>query len=390
MSNLHFDHVIAGMGCAGLSLAVRMSASGLTKGKRILLIDREKKEVNNRTWCFWETRPGPFESLVHRSWQKAWFHGHDSVKEFSRRLELPPYTYKMIRGIDFFRYCMDQIRKDPAFTVVQDEVKELGNEGGKAFCRTGAATFSADFVFNSIISEKPVLRKTDHYLLQHFKGWIVKTTTPVFNAAEATLMDFRTSQEYGTAFVYVMPFSSQEALVEYTLFTEKLLDDGAYAAGLQRYMDQHYAGTSFEVVEEEFGIIPMTNHLFNRKNGNILHIGTAGGRTKGSTGYTFNFIQQDTERITSSLMAHAHPFAHLSDPFRFRWYDSVLLHILSKGILPGHRIFTNLFSNNRVDQILKFLDNATSVKEELRILLSLPQIPFMMAGLKEGFYFMRR
>ena len=314
----HYDYIIAGTGCAGLSMAVRMSTSGHTRGKRILLIDREKKDSNNRTWCFWETDPGPFASIVHRSWNKAWFHGHEPASSFSSRLDLSPYTYKMIRGIDFFRHCMEIIRQDPAFTIVQDEVGEMGNEGGKAYCRTSETLFTADHLFNSILSEKPHLRKTDHYLLQHFKGWVIKTEKPVFKSDEATLMDFRTSQQHGTAFVYVMPFSPDEALVEYTLFTENLLDKADYDTGLQTYMDQHYGSVQYAILEEEFGIIPMTNHVFKRRDGNILHIGTAGGRTKGSTGYTFTFIQRDTEKIIRSLQDHGHPFSGLTEPFRFR------------------------------------------------------------------------
>ena len=34
---------------------------------------------------------------------------------------------------------------------------------------------SANYVFNSILFEKPELQKKEYYLLQHFKGWMIET-----------------------------------------------------------------------------------------------------------------------------------------------------------------------------------------------------------------------
>jgi lycopene beta-cyclase len=101
------------MGCAGLSLAIHMIHSGKFTAKRILLVDKEDKNQNDRTWCFWETAPGLFESIVHTQWDKAWFH----AKDFSRLLELSPYRYKLIRGIDFYNYCLSLIRQHPNFEI---------------------------------------------------------------------------------------------------------------------------------------------------------------------------------------------------------------------------------------------------------------------------------
>ena len=86
------------MGCAGLSLAIHMLESGRFADKKILLLDKEEKNRNDRTWCFWETSPGLFESIVHQRWDQAWIHG----RGLSHLLALKPYQYKLIRGIDFF------------------------------------------------------------------------------------------------------------------------------------------------------------------------------------------------------------------------------------------------------------------------------------------------
>jgi lycopene beta-cyclase len=383
MSSPQYDYIISGMGCSGLSLAVQLSANGLTKGKRILLVDREQKNHNNRTWCFWETQPGPFESIVFRSWEKALFFGHDPVSAFEKPLPLGPYTYKMIRGLDFFTHCLDIIRQDPAFDIHLEEITSISSDSHIAYCKTPSETFTAPYLFNSILFEPPSVKPDTHYLLQHFKGWVVRTPDPVFDPTTPTLMDFRPDQHHGTAFVYVMPFSPNEALIEYTLFTESLLEPNAYDEGLDAYLRNQLGLSHWERIEEEFGVIPMTNHRFPRQHNRILNLGTSGGRTKPSSGYTFTFIQKDTQQIINSLREKNHPFRLVKESGRFHWYDSVLLHILAKRKLPGHFVFTELFRNNPAHRILRFLDNNTRLHEEIRIMASLPQWPFMKAGLRE-------
>lgn len=380
MSISTYDYIISGMGCAGLSLAVHLSKSGFTKDKRILLIDREEKKINDRTWCFWETENGLFESIVYRSWNKAWFHGHTS---YAKQLQLNPYQYKMIRGIDFYSYSLEQIQDDAAFDIRFENIKSVRSENGFAFCETDTQIYKSKIIFNSILFGDLKKNPVKHYLLQHFTGWIIETETDVFDPDVPVLMDFRPDQKWGTAFVYVMPFSTRKALVEYTLFTESLLSRDAYHEGLSDYVRTHLNCNKWHIIEEEFGVIPMTNHSFNRIDDQIIHLGTAGGRTKPSSGYTFTFIQKDCKDILDSIRTFGHPFGIKKDKIRFKWYDSVLLNVLSTGKLPGHEVFTELFTHNPPERILRFLDNDTQLMEELRILLSLPQWPFLKAGIQE-------
>ena len=196
-------------------------------------------------------------------------------------------------------------------------------------------------------------------------------------------MDFRTDQRFGTTFVYVMPFSSHRALVEYTLFTENLLRPDEYDQGLREYIRQFLTTASYRISEEESGVIPMTNHQFPGRDNNIISIGTAGGQTKASSGYTFRFIQKHSAAITEQLVQSGNPFiASPAGKKRFRFYDSTLLHILQHKKLSGEKVFTSLFKKNKPQQVLRFLDNESSLKEEIRIISSLPAWPFLRAGLK--------
>lgn len=373
-----YDYIISGAGCSGLSLLMHMTHSGKFSGKKILLIDKDNKQQNDRTWCFWETEPGLFEPIVQHHWKEAWFHH----PRFSRLLTLEPYHYKLIRGIDFYRYCLAAIRQQPNIEFRVGTITGMKDDGTGAQLLLDGERLEADFIFNSILFSKPVMAAGEYYLLQHFRGQVIETAQPVFEPSRATLMDFRVDQGKGTTFIYVMPFSKTRALVEYTLFSKELLDKQEYESGLRHYIGQVLGIEEYTVTEEETGIIPMTNHRFASHSGNIINIGTAGGMTKPSSGYTFRFIQQHSAAIVDQLEKGMSPVVKTGKK-RFHYYDSILLNILFNDTLPGDLIFSRLFSKNKPQHVLRFLDNESSVLEELGIISTLPTWPFLKAGLQQ-------
>ncbi len=375
LMNNNYDYIIAGAGCAGLSLLTRMVCSGKFSGKKILLVDKSAKNSNDRTWCFWEKEKGFFEPIVYKRWQRLWFHSEN----YSDLKQIAPFEYKMIRGVDFYNYCFDMIRRQKNVTVLNGRIEKMESDGRETFVMTEGKKMTANYIFNSIMSEKPILAKKDFYLLQHFKGWVIETDKKVFNAAEATLMDFRMSQQLGTCFVYVMPFSDTKALIEYTLFTEKLLYPEQYDEGLKHYLKQFLGLDAYTITDQEFGCIPMTNFDFPVRNNNIINIGSAGGMTKASSGYTFQFIQKQSTELVSALLKTGKPLVTGKNK-KFHFYDSVLLNVLATGKLSGDKIFTSMFSRNSTDDIFHFLDNESNILQDLRVIKSLPITPFIRAA----------
>lgn len=377
-----YDYIICGSGAAGLSLLMNLMQNKAFDNKSILVVDKEKKNVNDRTWCFWEQQPGLFEPIVHHSWQQVHFYSN----YFSGLLHLQPYTYKMIRGLDFYNYLLEKALLRPNISFVTGNVQALANDVNKARVIVDGDSFRADYVFNSIMLHQPSVPKEKYYLLQHFKGWLIETAEPVFEDGKATLMDFRVSQRHGTTFVYVLPLSPNRALVEYTLFTGDTLPRQEYDIALGDYIRQFLSLSEYKIIEEEFGIIPMTNINFHTHEGRIINIGTAGGQTKASSGYTFNFIQKHAKRITEQLLKNEKPISNsgLFDK-RFKLYDSTLLNILTHNKLGGDRVFADLFKKNEPSRVLRFLDNESSLKDELNIMGSVPSKVFMKAALQELF-----
>lgn len=386
-----YDMVLLGGGCASLSLLVRLIQSGKCSDKRFLVIDASDKKSNDRTWCYWEKGTGYFEEVVHHRWTSLDVKNHN----IELPLELDAYQYKMIRGLDFYQHCQEILEASGQVDFCSAKLSGASFEKGKLTLLVEAANepieIEAELVFNSIpglsgeYSNAPGVVN----LLQHFKGLVIETTEHHFDPTHANLMDFRTNQQHGTTFFYVLPLSTNRALVEYTLFSPSLLSAAQYDEALQEYITRTLGIKNYKIVEEEFGIIPMTNYRFQFYDRGLFNIGTAGGQTKGSSGYTFQFIQKRTSQLASLLTSTTNwswvekkLLALGKTPARFHFYDHVLLNVLHNHYLPGNRVFTRLFARNPAHKVFRFLDNETTLPEELKIISSLPTWPFLKAAVK--------
>jgi lycopene beta-cyclase len=380
----NYDYIITGAGSAGLSLLQRMMKHSFFSNKRILLIDKAEKNNNDRTWCFWERQRGVFEDIVYHRWQQADFYSN----YFSTRFDLEPYEYKMIRGIDLYATVLNEAKNHPNLEVLYEDVQSLSNKENNAVVKTLNNEYYGSYVFNSVIfndwKQQALQQKNIYVLLQHFKGWLIETKENVFDERIATFMDFRIDQSNGTTFVYVLPIAKNKALVEYTLFSEKLLQKQEYNKALENYIQSFLSIKKYTAVHEEFGIIPMTNYAFSKGEKRIINIGTAGGQTKASSGYTFQFIQKHSAKIIDALINNKNPL--LKETFfekRFYLYDSILLNVLYHKKINGDKLFAQLFKKNSPQTILKFLDNETNFKEELKIMNSVSLKTFLPAAIKE-------
>lgn len=379
-----YDYIITGAGCAGLSLLRRMMMHPFFTEKKILLIDKAPKNINDKTWCFWEQQPGLFEDIVYHRWQQIDFYSN----HFSARYDLAPYQYKMIRSIDLYAAVIKKAKQFSNVDIIHEEVETVSGDTSYATANTKNKKFTASYIFNSIIfnnwQQQASLEKNIVVLLQHFKGWLIETETEAFDERIATFMDFRISQEKGTAFVYVLPVAKNRALIEYTLFSEKVLNADEYDHALNVYISNQLKINAYKLLHTESGVIPMTNYAFPKGEGRIINIGSAAGQIKGSSGYSFQFIQKHSAKIMDALVKGEDPL-QLSSVLekRFHLYDAALLNVLKHKKISGDTLFAQLFKNNSPQAVFKFLDNETNLKEELKIMNSVPLKVFLPATIKQ-------
>ncbi|MGY6520791.1 MAG: lycopene cyclase family protein [Mongoliitalea sp.] len=378
---LTYDYIIAGSGLAGLSLLHALLTKEELMQKNILVIDSAKKNLNDRTWCFWEKEAGPFESLVCHAWDTLQFFSPTVSREF----RMKEYKYKMIQSGDFYAKVLSLAQKHPNVVFVKEQIESIQEESHGASVRTDKATYQGEYVFNSTSLYNPDLNE-ENTLLQHFMGWFIKTDSPVFNEKVGTLMDFTLSQHHGATFMYMLPTSATEALVEYTLFSPRVLDESEYVQALENYIQTKLGIHHYEITHHEFGVIPMSKAKFQASIGaqkRIINIGTAGGHTKPSTGYTFQFVQKHVTQMAQQLADGKSPLVSLNwREHMFLWYDMTLLEVLMSKRLSGEQIFSHLFKKVDPERILAFLANESGFWEEFKIRNAVPQVPFIVSGMK--------
>ena len=312
----HYHYIFTGSGLSALMTVYEMILSGKFNDKSILLIDENPKKSNDRTWCFWDENQ-LFDEIVSKKWPKATF----SNEKFSRILELAPYEYKKIEGVAFYEMVFKKISEHKNIHFLNQKVVDFSELGNHCVVKTEAENFTCNKVFNSIYNPKEVTSQSKYPLIhQHFIGWFIKSKEPVFTPNCATFMDFSVELKNNTRFMYIMPTSTTEALLEYTLFSKNLLSKEEYEIGIQNYITK-LGITEYEIIEKEAGNIPMTCYPFWKNNTkNIVQIGSAGGWTKASTGYTFKNAVKKSKALVQFLKTES-DFTKFHKKDKFWFYD---------------------------------------------------------------------
>jgi lycopene beta-cyclase len=384
----HYNYIFTGSGLSALMTVYEMILSEKFKDKTILLIDENPKKSNDRTWCFWDNST-QFDEIVSKKWEVALF----ADKNFHRDLVLNPYQYKMVRGLDFYNLVFDLITKQDNIHFSNQKVTDFEELENHCIVKTQTENYTCNKIFNSIYNPNLVKSQTKYPLLQqHFIGWFIKSKKEVFNPDVSTFMDFSVEQRGNTRFMYVLPTSSTEALLEYTLFSKDLLSKEEYENEIQKYI-QKLGITDYEIIEKEQGNIPMTSYKFWKNNTkNIINIGSVGGWTKASTGFTFKNVTKKSKALVNFLTSESDTSTALSTSFtkfhkmdKFWFYDLLFIDVLFKNNELGSKVFSSLFKKGNPTLIFKFLDEETTFIQDFKVMLKCPTIPFMNAFFRRIF-----
>ena len=366
MKQNYFDFIICGAGASGLLLLKAIREDSFFNEKSILIIEKEIKNVNDRTWSYWESPNGLFDSILSKKWSKAKF----CSKDFELDFDLNPYQYKMLRSAAFYQSIRNKYNKLKNTIFLHAEVKNIDSKNIMTEVITSEGKFQSKKVFNSLFDPKPMINQKKYPVLQqHFVGWFIKTKKTSFDSSKVFFMDFNIPQVQETRFIYVLPIDKHNALVEYTLFSENLLRFDDYETGIKAYLNSKGI-SEYEIEEKEHGNIPMTCFPFEKLNSqSLLHIGTAGGWTKASTGFTFMSTRRNIGRLIPFLKT-GRDLNLFRIKNRFRFYDLLFLDVLNRYNARGSKLFTRMFEKNPPVRIFRFLDEKTNFIEELKIMIS--------------------
>ena len=368
-----FDYIICGGGASGLLLSNAFISDKFFNDKKILIIEKESKTTNDKTFGFWNDKESVLDEMVFKEWEFAEFKDSNSYNTFL----LNPYKYKMIKSNQFYSHIGNKILKAANFKYLNSNINEIDEINN--IVKTDDGEFSSSIIFSSIYNE--VNFKKYPLLKQHFIGWTIETKSETFDDNKITFMDFSVDQKDEIRFMYILPFSKNKALVEYTLFSKELISDNEYEKEIKSYLKENNI-QGYTIKEKEKGMIPMTCYPFFENNTDTyFQIGTAGGWSKPSTGYTIKNSIKKIDVVVESLK-HNKPLSKIRFKNRFWYYDLLFLDVLIASKGKGSQVFSDLFKNNDPIKIFKFLDENTSVVEELSIFLSVDIKTFVRSLLK--------
>ena len=319
-------------------------------------------------------------TAITRSWECIQFVSN----AYSRKINLGDYRYKTIRGIDFYRFALEKLSSFQNVEFRQGNISRIiDNEQGAQVMINGTPV-SGRWVFDSRFKRTDFHHMPDchHCMNLHFLGWEIETGQPVFDHSVATFLDFRTPQFGETRFFYLLPFAENRALVEYTLFTKQGYKKKSFVHELEYYIKNKLEANDYKITRTEINSIPITDRVFPRRVGNhVMNIGAKAGLIKPTTGFAFTRVQRDSAAIVNSLINYGNPSRFIYRSSRYRFYDTILLNIMSN---QGHQIegiFTALFEKNDARRIFRFLDEDASFWENIRLISTLPPLMFLKSFL---------
>lgn len=365
MHTSHYDIIITGGGAAARIFLYFLSKEKDFGRRRILVLEKENR-IHEKTWCFWHAGEHPFQQLICKKWENLSFAG----KTFTKTESIAPYAYCCIRGKDFNDYF------NHVFFAKHTHIEISSQEVVKTYKQPHGwcvKTTSASYTCHDLISNLN-LPTGEHQLFQHFHGWFIEMQSPMFDENNALLMDFSFCNENEFCFFYLLPFSKTKALVECTIYSTTIKDADAYKKHLEEYITRRL-GKDYTVTETEYGAIPLIEKIsFNHNEASPIRIGQSAGMIKPSTGYAFQRMVEDARLLAASYSFNKR---RRNRSRRFRFYDRLLLSIIREEPGKAVSIFHALFAKRRISAILTFLDENTTLLDEIKIFLTLPWWPFI-------------
>jgi lycopene beta-cyclase len=386
------DVAIVGAGGAGASVLIHL-ARQLRPGARppsVAVIDPVHRTGRDRTWCFWDDGAGALDAAIHRAWTSMLLVDAGGGEH---RLGLAPLRYVMLRSQDVYALA-DKAAAELGAVRIQAAAGEVRDGEALATVSTDDGPVEARWVLDSRPARprRPALTS----LRQNIRGWTVRFGADVLDPSAPVFMDFTIpSPASGVAFGYVLPDDARRGLVEYTDFSRERLPSERYDEALAGYLAARWGAAgapgAYEIEDVEDGAVPMTDAVHVRRAGRrVVRLGTAGGATRASTGYTFAAMQRQAAAVAAALLAGHDPLPPPAYPARHRWMDSVLLEALDTGLVAGPELYTRLLLQFPPERILRFLDGRTSRAEELAIMRATPLAAMTRATLANALGRVRR
>lgn len=371
----HYDLVIIGGGCAGFSLASKLSEYG-EKAPKVLILEQRKNYTNDRTWCFWDIDHPAYQSLASHAWSTFEVANRERVHHF----DCNQHPYLMLESQQFYEAAIKQISNHPKIQLM------LGQEVLSAPINTDQgwhiSTAHTAFTARQVIDTRPPkqMKPQDSVLWQSFVGYEIQTQSDCFSPEKMVLMDFDHTFEHGLAFIYILPTSEKKALIEYTVFSENIIPKQQLITRLKKSITQKIDRQSYELLRVEHGTLPMGYALTQQyKSPTYLYAGLFAGAARPSSGYAFQRIQSWANKCAQSIVSEQKLYASPKEQWVQSSMDGLFLNVIKNNPTRAASLFEDLFNRCELNTVVKFMSDQATLGDYLRIIKSLPPGPFIKA-----------
>ena len=347
-----FDYIIIGGGCAGLSLAYELETHNKLKGKNLAIIEPRDEYKRDKTWSFWKVFSHNYEDCVKKSWNNFTINLPNETK-YVQCQETP---YQTIDSGLFYSKILSKLKLNKNIFFFKN-INEINKTNS--------------IIFNSI----PKFDNQKKNLWQHFCGVEIETDREFFDDKIFNLMDFACDQRNNVHFFYTLPFSKSKALVE-TTWISQIDDDNLkdYDQQIDNYLGNHLNIRNCKINYKEVGAIPLFRQK-NIKKLNEINIGSVGGMTRLSTGYTFLNIQEQCTYIRENI-ENINNIKLFQISKKYDFLDKIFLKVLQKNSSQMGDIFYKMF-NSSPNTAINFLSNKSNLFEDLEVISKMPKWMFI-------------
>ena len=347
-----FDYIIIGGGCAGLSLAYELNLHKKFEDKTLAIVEPREEYKRDKTWSFWKIFSHNFEDCIKKKWDNFTI----NIPKHTKYIKCKDTPYQTIDSGLFYDKIIYSLKQNHNIFFFKN-INEIEKDNS--------------FIFNSVAD----VNHNKNDLWQHFGGAEIETNKEIFDEEIFNLMDFDCDQKDNVHFFYTLPFSKKKALVETTWISDlKNISIQDYDNQLNHYIKDNLKIKDYKINYKEVGAIPLFKPN-NVKKINQIEIGTAGGMTRLSTGYTFLNIQKHSKYIRENLdnIQNA-PIFTINKKYQF--LDNIFLKVLKSDPEDMGEIFFKMF-NCPPSTIINFLSNKSNIYEDFSIISKMPKLKFL-------------
>tara|TARA_B110000444_G_C18807730_1_gene580871 strand:- start:263 stop:1402 length:1140 start_codon:yes stop_codon:yes gene_type:complete len=370
-----YKSAIVGAGCAGLTLAYHLIDSELHPS---ILLDPQS-ERKDHIWSYWDD--GQESLSVSRNFiKKKW--ARWAIKTHDRSIVRcgDNFAYVAISSAEYESSLIRKIESAQGKILRDKVISATTREDVNILKLSTGVELETETVFDS----RPQLTSKGT-LYQHFVGWTIQSSTPIFDDSTAILMDFRVSQEPGIHFIYLLPFSETSALIESTVYSTQLLPTLWYEKQIRGYIEKHFPKSDWKVINTESGAIPLNKKHPQSPYG--IPVGLNSGIMRSSTGYAFSQILFQINDLVKSIKRGDYQKIQIkSGATQLETImDKIFLNVLSQSPEIAPEVFAKVLESLRGDEFAQFMNGHCPISIKTKIINALPKTKFLKASIRSIF-----